>query len=217
MTIAPSIEERARKAKSSRRAQGASGRLHRTEAGDWVWSSDDEDDPSPNNGNYNFVENNPVQQMISNANTSMNYTLNNDSTLVQNPSSMDCLFVVQSYIIKNLFFHTVTKDNKEQNGSNQQQQQQQQQIQSMSNSSSSNELNNLNTLEPSALSNSVTNVDQTLPEQVTLSSTAVGGPDVPINLVLRIRNSKRELNDIRFEFTVDKGIHCLNCVLLLNT
>ncbi|KAI2799056.1 STE20/SPS1- proline-alanine-rich protein kinase [Blomia tropicalis] len=183
LTIAPSIEERARKAKSSRRAQGASGRLHRTEAGDWVWSSDDEDDPSPNNGNYNFVENNPVQQMISNANTSMNYTLNNDSTLVQNPS--------------------ITKDNKEQNGSNQQQQQQQQ-IQSMSNSSSSNELNNLNTLEPSALSNSVTNVDQTLPEQVTLSSTAVGGPDVPINLVLRIRNSKRELNDIRFEFTVDK-------------
>ena len=41
---APSLEARAQKARSYRKAPGASGRLHRTEAGDWVWSSDSEEE-----------------------------------------------------------------------------------------------------------------------------------------------------------------------------
>ena len=36
------MEARVQKARSYRKAPGASGRLHRTEAGDWVWSSDSE-------------------------------------------------------------------------------------------------------------------------------------------------------------------------------
>lgn len=44
---APSLEERTRKVKNKRvRQPGTSGRLHRTETGDWVWSSDEEDFPS---------------------------------------------------------------------------------------------------------------------------------------------------------------------------
>ena len=38
------METRAQKARSYKKAPGASGRLHRTEAGDWVWSSDSEDE-----------------------------------------------------------------------------------------------------------------------------------------------------------------------------
>ena len=41
LTCAPSIEERAKKARRDKRPPGASGRLHRTNAGDWVWSDDD--------------------------------------------------------------------------------------------------------------------------------------------------------------------------------
>ncbi|XP_044731357.1 serine/threonine-protein kinase OSR1-like [Chrysoperla carnea] len=41
VAIGPSLETRVQKA--SRRQPGASGRLHRTVTGEWVWSSDDED------------------------------------------------------------------------------------------------------------------------------------------------------------------------------
>lgn len=104
MTIAPSIEERAKKAKTSRRAQGASGRLHRTEAGDWVWSSSDEDEDegpsserssSNNNGHDSKLatsENGAApasQANVVNANVSnVNHTITNDSTLVQNLPGM---------------------------------------------------------------------------------------------------------------------------------
>ena len=40
--VAPTLEARSQKARSYRKNPGASGRLHRTEAGDWVWSSDSE-------------------------------------------------------------------------------------------------------------------------------------------------------------------------------
>ena len=51
LSCAPSIEERAKKAKNVKRPPGTSGRLHRTETGDWIWSSDEEGgDTSPSSG-----------------------------------------------------------------------------------------------------------------------------------------------------------------------
>lgn len=42
LTVGPSIETRVQKAANAKRQPGASGKLHRTVSGEWVWSSDDE-------------------------------------------------------------------------------------------------------------------------------------------------------------------------------
>lgn len=119
---APSLEERAKKAKTSRRQPGASGSLHRTEAGDWVWSSDDEGE-HPSNKESNECPDNAVSN--------------------ETPKQIN------------------------QNHKNEKQEQ--------------------------------LPVENDTPVQNNKCEST------SINLVLRIRNSKRELNDIRFEFTPDKG------------
>ncbi|KAI7691332.1 Serine/threonine-protein kinase OSR1 [Sarcoptes scabiei] len=141
LTIAPSIEERSKKARTVRRAQGASGRLHRTEAGDWIWSSDDEQESEKENKS---AKNSREQQQSS---------TNPINSNVDDPS-------------------LINKSVKDQiNGST----------------------------VPDSKSNPDSHINSN-------ESLAMGGEknQTPINLVLRIRNAKRELNDIRFDFTVDK-------------
>lgn len=103
VAIGPSLETRVQKA--SKRQPGASGRLHRKETGEWVWSSEDEDGGS---------------------------------------------------------------------------------------SDSDNDTKPMNTLVSVGSSGS----DHDEPSEI--------GDPPPVNLVLRMRNAKRELNDIRFEFAVGK-------------
>lgn len=49
---APAIDARVPKSRTNRRA-GQSGRLHRTDAGDWVWSSDENDSSSSDEDDSN--------------------------------------------------------------------------------------------------------------------------------------------------------------------
>lgn len=118
----PSMETRVNKA--SKRQPGASGRLHRTVTGEWVWSSEEEDN-GQHSSDSEEEENRPMNRLIK----------------IESSDSE-------------------TEDQSEQ------------------------------TIAAASIgSNQVGNAGTELP---------------PINLVLRMRNQKGELHDIRFEFAVGK-------------
>ncbi|CAD7083812.1 unnamed protein product [Hermetia illucens] len=123
----PSMETRVHKA--AKRQPGASGRLHRTVAGEWVWSSEEEDNGKHSSDSES--EDRPMNRLEA-ADSS-----DSDREEPSEPSE-----------------RTVTC-----------------------------------TTEPTAT-------------EVSNSTTAEDYP--PVNLVLRMRNNKRELHDIRFEFAVGK-------------
>lgn len=127
LTTGPSMETRVHKA--SRRQPGTSGRLHRTQAGEWVWSSEEED-----NGKHD----------------------SSDSELDERPINR---------------LERVDSSDSERD-------------------------------EPSEFSSEQT---ITTNPNAGLEAAANYGDDYPpVNLVLRMRNARRELHDIRFEFAVGR-------------
>ncbi|KAL5285244.1 STK39 family protein [Megaselia abdita] len=128
LTSGPSLETRVHKA--SRRQPGTSGRLHRTQAGEWVWSSEEED-----NGKHD----------------------SSDSELDERPLNR---------------LERVDSSDSEKD-------------------------------EPSEFSSEQT---ITTNQNAGLEAAAANyGDDCPpVNLVLRMRNARRELHDIRFEFAVGR-------------
>lgn len=125
VAIGPSMETRVNKAQTSKRQSGTSGRLHRTVAGEWVWSEDDDEEAA--------------QQ---------------EADIEPEPSP--------------------SEDNRPMN-------------------------------ELQRADSSASDSDQELPDTIkeTLKQPVEEKPTV-VDLVLRLRNSRHELNDIRFEFVMDK-------------
>ncbi|XP_057379896.1 serine/threonine-protein kinase OSR1-like isoform X2 [Daphnia carinata] len=151
---APSLEARSQKARSYRKAPGASGRLHRTEAGDWIWSSDSEDeansnDDSDDEGQSEKPPNPLIRKELSQQQQSDSRA---SDTHLSGSSTSSCT--------------SATSENEDVGH------------------------RPLPAAPPFA------------PEPLTTQSQA--GELDPINLVLRMRNAKRELNDIRFEFSVGR-------------
>ncbi|XP_055904980.1 serine/threonine-protein kinase OSR1 isoform X2 [Eupeodes corollae] len=141
LTTAPSMETRVHKA--SRRQPGASGRLHRTVTGEWVWSSEEEDNGKHSSDSES--DDRPINR------------------LEQGDSS--------------------DSDREEQ--------------------SEFSERTMTCTSEPADSATSEAAVSAAAnAAAATLNATPVDAP--PVNLVLRMRNIKRELHDIRFEFAVGK-------------
>lgn len=145
VSCAPSLEARAQKLKNTKRVPGTSGRLHRTEAGDWVWSSDEEGEEKTSE----------TSEAKSQSPSTVNSSL---SSGLQPSTESNCL---PTHISANEL--TPPRDG------------------SGSDTSQPGTLNE----NCAALTNESSTVQQ-------------------INLVLRIRNQKRELNDIRFEFVPDR-------------
>ncbi|XP_041774054.1 serine/threonine-protein kinase OSR1 [Anopheles merus] len=136
LSTGPSMETRVHKA--AKRQAGASGRLHRSMTGEWVWSSEEED-----NGKND----------------------SDDSETDERPMNR---------------------------------------LERMESSSSETE----DTSERSGVTVTGSTTQPTDPKTLEASAAAVGamslGTMVPVNLVLRMRNANRELNDIQFEFVVGK-------------
>lgn len=199
LTCAPSIEERAKKARRDKRPPGASGRLHRTNAGDWVWSDDEE--ASPENSHSDGSKD------TSDGSGNNSCTWRNESTVVRDAAAAgsgsgsgtgdpgDVLHKVSSCSL-------ISPDG--------------------SSSRHSSQSSSRKTSIDASVSGSTAPLppppefdDHSVPTSSPLHDRRLQegsgsdddpAADKPINLVLRMRNSKRELNDIRFEFNLQKGM-----------
>ena len=180
LSAAPSIEERAKKAKNGKRPPGASGRLHRTHEGDWVWSDDDDgNNPSPENsdsgGNSSTGGSGSGHPAARSSDGSSGQVSTPEGTA---PSLPDIVPPPAAFAAPSA-------------GSS---------IAPPSNSNPSEKKLSSNT----ALSNSAVPPGNQSCNQIQ-NMDILSAMDPPINLVLRMRNARKELNDIRFEFCIDRG------------
>ncbi|GFR20180.1 hypothetical protein TNCT_508631 [Trichonephila clavata] len=150
VSCAPSLETRAQKLKNAKRVPGTSGRLHRTEAGDWVWSSDEESEEK------NDTSDSPSSKAPESSPPVTKVPSAEEVSAVAQAESLPTEVVPQSN-------HSTPPDQ-----------------------------------------GSVPPSQTTASEENIASLTNESSSSNLINLVLRIRNQKKELNDIRFEFVPDR-------------
>ncbi|XP_055853198.1 serine/threonine-protein kinase OSR1 isoform X1 [Episyrphus balteatus] len=140
LTTAPSMETRVHKA--SRRQPGASGRLHRTVTGEWVWSSEEEDNGKHSSDSES--DDRPINRLEQGDSSDSEREEHSEFS----ERTMTC------------------------------------------------------TSEPADSATSEAAVSAAATAAAATLNAAGDAP--PVNLVLRMRNIKRELHDIRFEFAVGK-------------
>ena len=227
LTCAPSIEERAKGVRKERRPPGASGRLHRTNAGDWIWSDDDlspEHSHSDNSkDNSDGSGNNTCNNVSSGGilvNNHQNHHNNCSSSGLISPSSSNptsstssrkASVDMSSAVPPPTEFADPVAPVSRNSSSPSLAHSHQHHQRNQSGSGQSNPPSTLNAVNPSNHSSSIAN-QTSLRQASSLNSNSSGSESAtsscipPLNLVLRMRNSRKELNDIRFEFNLDKGM-----------
>ncbi|XP_037952877.1 serine/threonine-protein kinase OSR1 [Teleopsis dalmanni] len=155
----PSMETRVHKA--SKRQPGASGRLHRTVTGEWVWSSEEEDNGGKHNSSDSDTDERPMNRL-------------------EHIDSSDSDREEQSEFSDNTATATAAG--------------------LAENAQQFNAANNL----AAVTAQDVMQATAAMAQLTVPTIDGATGEAPPINLVLRMRNQRRELHDIRFEFAVGK-------------
>ncbi|TRY85531.1 hypothetical protein DNTS_033064 [Danionella cerebrum] len=183
---APTITERARKV---RRVPGSSGRLHKTEDGEWEWS-DDELDEESEEGKAAVAA--LREQQSKSTRRQVRFSQPLELPPAMSPRVKDGL--QNTELFQSYGTHL---------------QPELPQAAGQTSASTQHTAQNTAATNPSAVEHNITmalnfSVGVLLIISVSLSSKAPGtgsdGTQSPISLVLRLRNLKKELNDIRFEF-----------------
>lgn len=185
LSAAPSIEERAKKAKNGKRPPGASGRLHRTHEGDWVWSDDDDgNNASPENSDGNSSTGGSGSGGSGSGHPAARSSDGSSGGQVSTPEGTapplpDIVPPPPAFAAPPPSASSSIPPP------------------SLTNPSERN-------LSDTALSSAVPPGSQSGSNQ-NQNLDILSAMDPPINLVLRMRNARKELNDIRFEFCIDRG------------
>ncbi|XP_047101095.1 serine/threonine-protein kinase OSR1 isoform X1 [Schistocerca piceifrons] len=174
VAIGPSLETRVQKA--SKRQPGASGRLHRTVTGEWVWSSEDEEGDSSDEDRVKPMNN--IDTVGSSGSESDKHEEGGGSSSAGGGSGGS----------------TASGHSQQAGGAAAQQ--------ALAGAAAVQGAGER--LAAMSLGMGVPPVPPQQQQQQTLAAMQHVMEPVPINLVLRMRNPRGELNDIRFEFALGK-------------